>query len=179
MVVSKAAKRYAKAFFEIAQEKGSLEVVAEDFAGISTAIEASEELVNFLKAPLISSEKRVEVLNALFSGKVNSLTLELLLFLERKGRLNVTQQTLGEFAVLHDQFKNVQRISITSAFTMADAQVEAIKKRLSEKLNKNIEADVAVDASLIGGFKIKVGDQVHDLSVVTQLNKVRQSIVKA
>ena len=178
MVVSKAAKRYAKAFFEIAEEKGSLDAVAGDFGAIAAAIVQSGELNGFLKAPLISSEKRIEALKALFASKVNSLTLELLLFLERKGRLDITQDTLTEFAVLHDQFKNVQRISIISAFSMDDAQVSAITKRLEEKLNKNIVAEVAVEPGLIGGFKIKVGDQVHDLSVVTQLKKIKQSIVK-
>ncbi len=179
MIVSKAAYRYAVAFFDLAQEKGLTDVVAKDFAGIANAIEKSEELKNFLNAFLISSERKVQALKSIFSGKVDSLTLDLLLFLEKKGRLNIAQATINEFTKLHDNLKNVQRVKLITAYEMDKAQLMSIEKRLEEKLNKKIVAEVKVEPSLIGGFKIKVGDQVHDLSVATQLNKLMKSIVKA
>jgi len=179
MIVSKAAKRYARAFFSIAQEKSSTEVIADDFAAIANAIEHSKELDSFLKAPLISSEKRVEALKAMFESRISQLSLEFLLFLERKGRLDITQDTLTEFATLNDELKNIQRVSITSAFEMDKTQIESITKRLKDKLNKNIVAAVKIEPELIGGFKIQVGDQVNDLSIATQLSRLKQSIVKA
>jgi len=179
MTVSKAAKRYARAFFGIAQEKNNVDVVAEDFAGIASAVEQSNELQSLLKAPFVSSERRVAALKAIFESKINKLSLEFLLFLEKKNRLDITQDTLQEFAGLNDELKNIQRVSITSAFEMDNAQVESITKHLQEKLNKNIVADVKVAPELIGGFKVKVGDQVSDLSIATQLDRLKQSIVKA
>ena len=179
MLTSKAAKRYAKAFFDIAQEKNSLEVVADDFTAVGAAIEASEELNSFLTAPLISSEKRVAVLKATLESRVNKLTFEFLIFLEKKGRLDITADVAAAFSDLYDEVKNVQRISITSAFEMADDQVEAVKSRLQLKLQKTIVAEVKVEPTLIGGFKVQVNDDVYDLSVETQLKKLKQSIIKA
>ena len=101
------------------------------------------------------------------------------MFLERKGRLDIFTDVIYEFAKLNDRLNNVERISITSAFPMADEQVTAIKERLQQKLSKSIIAEVKVEPGLIGGFKVKVGDQVYDLSVVTQLDKIKQSVVKA
>ena len=179
MKVSKAAKRYARAFLGIAQEKNRVEAVANDFEGIVSAIEKSDDLQNFLGAPLISSEKRIAALKAMFESRIDKLSLEFLLFLERKNRLDITQDTLIEFAGLNDELKNIQRVSITSAFEMDKAQVESITKRLQEKLNKNIVAEVKIEPELIGGFKVKDGDQVSDLSIKTQLSRLKQSIVKA
>ena len=71
MIISKAAARYAKAFFDIAQEKSALEAVNSDFEALGAAIENSKELNRFLKAPLISSENRVAALKALFETKNN------------------------------------------------------------------------------------------------------------
>jgi F-type H+-transporting ATPase subunit delta len=156
-----------------------IDVVANDFVGIANAIEKSVEFKNFLNAFLISSDKKVMALKTLFSGKVNSLTLEFLLFLEKKGRLNTTLATINEFTKLHDNLKNVQRVVLVTAFEIDKIQLSSIEKRLEEKLNKKIVAEVKVEPSLIGGFKIKVGDQVCDLSVATQLNKLKMSIVKA
>lgn len=179
MVISKAAKRYAKAFFAIAQESNSLEVVIADFQAVANVLEQSIELDSFLKAPLITSEKRKAVLKALFELKVDKLTLEFFYFLERKNRLDITKDVITEFVGLHDELMNVRRIVIISAFAMDKGQVDKIKSRLQEKLQKNIIAEVIVDSSLIGGFKVKVGDSVFDLSIETQLNKLKQSIVKA
>jgi F-type H+-transporting ATPase subunit delta len=179
MIVSKAAKRYARAFFKIAQEKKCLDKVTSDFASIVILLEDSAELNSFFKAPLISSENKKVALKALFSGRVHELTLELLIFLADKNRLEITQDTLLEFSDLSDALNNIQRVLISSAFELDKAQVESITKRLHEKLNKNIVAQVRVEPTLIGGFKVKVGDLVHDLSVATQLNKLKQNIVKA
>ncbi|MCH2206307.1 MAG: ATP synthase F1 subunit delta [Lentisphaerales bacterium] len=179
MIISKAATRYAKAFFDIAQEKSALEAVNNDFEAIGAAIEKSGEFSDLLKAPLISSEKRVAALKALFEKKADKTTFEFLMFLEKKGRLDILADVIYEFAKLNDRLNNVERISITSAFPMADAQVSAIKERLQQKLSKSIVAEVKVEPGLIGGFKVKVGDQVYDLSVVTQLEKIKQSVVKA
>ena len=179
MIISKAAARYAKAFFDIAQEKSALQAVADYFEAIGAVIEKSGEFDALLKAPLISSEKRVAALKALFEAKADKTTFEFLIFLESKGRLGILNDVISEFAKLNDRLNNVERISITSAFEMDADQVAAISNRLQEKLNKSIVAEVTVEPGLIGGFKVKVGDQVHDLSVVTQLNKVKQSVVKA
>jgi F-type H+-transporting ATPase subunit delta len=179
MKISKAAARYAKAFFAIAQEKSALKAVVDDFEAIGAAIENSKEFNSFLKAPLISSEKRVAALKALFEAKANKTTFEFLLFLVKKSRLDILADVISEFAKLNDRLNNVERISITSAFPMAADQVEAIKTRLQQKLSKGIVAEVKVEPGLIGGFKIKVGDQVYDLSIETQLKQLKQSVVKA
>ena len=84
MIISKAATRYAKAFFDIAQEKSALKAVSDDFEAIGAAIEKSGEFVSLLKAPLISSEKRVAALKALFEAKADKTTFEFLMFLEKK-----------------------------------------------------------------------------------------------
>ena len=179
MKISKAAARYAKAFFAIAQEKSALEAVISDFEAIGAVIEKSREFNQFLKSPLISSEKRVAALKALFESKIDKTSFEFLIFLERKSRIDILADVIAEFAKLNDRLNNVERISITSAFPMDDDQVEAIKARLQQKLGKSILAEVKVEPGLIGGFKIKVGDQVHDLSIEAQLNRLKQSVVKA
>ncbi len=158
MIVSKAAKRYAKAFFDLAQEKSALEAVVSDFEAIGAAIENSMEFNTFLKAPLISSEKRVAALKALFESKIDKTTFEFLIFLERKNRIDILSGVISEFAKLNDRLNNIERISITTAFPMADDQVAAIKAQLQKKLGKSILAEVVVEPGLIGGFKIKVGD---------------------
>lgn len=179
MLVSKAAKRYAKAFFDIAGEQSCLDEVRADFQALFSVVTESLELQNILQAPLVSTDKKTEVIKALFEGKVAKTTLDFLLFLARKKRSEIIADVATVFEELYCQKINKIKISITSAFEMETAQVDAICSRFKENLGKDIEADVMVDAALIGGFKVRVGDIVHDLSIKTQLTTLKQSIAKA
>ena len=49
-------------------------------------------------------------------------------------------------------------------------------KRLEVKFGKKIEANVSVDAALIGGIKIIVGDTVIDASVKGQLQSLAYTL---
>jgi F-type H+-transporting ATPase subunit delta len=62
---------------------------------------------------------------------------------------------------------------------MADTQVSAVTAKFKAELGKEIVAEVKVVPELIGGFKVQVGDLVHDLSIKSQLNKLKQQVAKA
>lgn len=179
MAHSKAAQRYAKAIFDIATEKGALEVVKSDFEALNTAANESIEFQSFLQAPLLKSETRIEILKALFAEKLNALTFEYLLFLESQKRTEILGELAAAFLSRYEELNNIQNITVTSAFAMETTQLDSIKAKLNAKLNKEIVAEVNVDPELIGGFRVQVGDQVKDLTVKTQLAVLQASIVNA
>jgi F-type H+-transporting ATPase subunit delta len=70
-------------------------------------------------------------------------------------------------------------VKITAAHELSDQQLTAMKQKLGDRYGKKIEAKVSVDPSLIGGFKIQVGDQIQDYSIATKLDKFEQGVIKA
>jgi F-type H+-transporting ATPase subunit delta len=81
------------------------------------------------------------------------------------------QQVCEELGIL--------KVQITAAHALTDAQLTAMKQKLHDRYQKQIDADVSVDPSLIGGFKIKVGDLIRDFSIVTQLDQFEKSVINA
>jgi F-type H+-transporting ATPase subunit delta len=81
MTNSKTARRYNLALYDIAAEKKSVDAVVSDFTGIQKSIADSKELANFIITPIISLNKKADVVKALFTGKVNELTIKFLVYL--------------------------------------------------------------------------------------------------
>ncbi len=179
MLTSKAAKRYAKAFFSLAQDKGKLDEVRADFNALAELAAQSEELNTFLSSPLVAQDKRLELLKSLFEGKIGATAMSFVTFLNQKDRTPVLAAVCEYFEVFCNEAANVQLVTITSAQELSDAQVKAIEVKLEAKLNKTVKASTEIDAALLGGFKIAIGDQVIDHSITAQLNSLKQSIVNA
>jgi len=70
---------------------------------------------------------------------------------------------------LYEQFKTryegVLDAKVISAFAMSDAQLRDLVTDLEAKFKRKIDAKVSVDADLIGGVIVEIGDEVLDASV--------------
>ena len=76
------------------------------------------------------------------------------------------------FARLQREHDGVVKAVITSAFALSDADKASLIEGLAKKYGKRVEAEVKVDASLIGGARIQVGDDVIHASVRDTLDKM-------
>ena len=80
------ASRYAKSLLDLAVEKGQLEEVNKDMLMFSNLVKENRDLLLMLKSPIVTHDKKLAVLNQIFEGKVNDLTLAILRILTRKQR---------------------------------------------------------------------------------------------
>jgi F-type H+-transporting ATPase subunit delta len=176
MSVTKVAKRYAQALFELAEEKKLLDDVARELGEFTICLGGSQELRNFISDPVLTPDQKKSVIHSLFDKQLNGFLLNFLLFLVDKRRLNLIAETAKIFNRSYLEYKNVIAVEITSAFSMDQEQVESICQKLQKKFNKDVHSHVMIDAGLIGGFKLKTPEIVYDFSFKTQLERFRQSI---
>ena len=174
-----AASRYTKALFNMAWEQGQLDEVEVNMAGIAKTLEGSSELSQFLDNLLIPAPKRLETLEALFKDRVAKVTYEFILLLEEKKRMSLLPTCCLVFRDLYYDLKGVLRVTATSAHPMSEQQREGLVNRLEVKFSKSIELETQVDPSLIGGFKVQIGDQIFDSSVSTSLELLEQRLIHA
>ena len=80
-------------------------------------------------------------------------------------RLDVLPEIADRFEALRNEFEGVVDARISSAFPLSDAQLDEIVGALQAKYGRTVKASVNVDADLIGGVSIRVGDEVMDASV--------------
>lgn len=181
MAQSKAARRYAKAFFDLAVETGAVDEVRTDLVELSQCLAGSPELVRFLGNFSVAPDLRIQILGDLLEkrGHAHNLLTRFVLFLEEKKRMPLLQEIIAEFESFYDRHVGILRVDVTSAIPLTAAQQTALKERLGTKFGKRIEASYGENPTLLGGFQVKVGDTVYDSSLETQLRSLNRKLATA
>ena len=169
--------RYANALAEFAEEKNSLEQVADDMLLLEETLSNSKELRVVLKSPVINKEQKESVLKAIFSDKVNKVTMDFILFVNNKNRENFLFDITKRFNQIRNDKLNRVEAEIISTVDFSEEQKSNLQKQLTEFSKKEVIPTFKIDESLIGGFTVKINDTVIDASVKQQLNKLRKSLV--
>ena len=177
IVPSRAARRYAKALFDLALETGQMDAVKDDLSSLQVLSLESREFERFLGDYRLPRPIREKLLTDMLAGRLQALSLRFLTFLESKRRLGLLGQICGAFMSLHDRMNGIVRGQLMSAFDLAGTDVAAISGRVEATLEGHLLLNVAVDSDLLGGFRLRIGDVIHDFSVAGQLRRMKQRLV--
>ena len=166
----RAASRYVKSLLTLAEEQKVLDQVHGDMQLLDSVCKSNNDFRLMLKSPIIKHDKKLSILEAIFKSKVHKLTMAIITILTEKNREPLLPAIASEFHHAYNVHKGIQKASITTTVPMdasTKAEIEAIVKKLSNK--GQVEIEQKVDASLIGGFILNVGDRQIDASVKTKL----------
>ena len=170
---------YARSLFELAADAGGDEKVteiADEIEQICDLISSNQELEKFLSSPIIDSAKRNEALSAIFSNRVTDLTLRFLLVLNNKGRLNHLQQIAVAYDQLVQHAMGRVEVDIFTPTAIDADSINTIKATVQKMLRKEPVLHTYVDAAMLGGVKLRIGDLLIDGSVQTKLRRLSESI---
>ena len=172
-------RRYAATLIDVAAETEDTEPVQEDVERLAATLRQSEELVSFVSDRLVSPAVRARVLQELFSGKLQGLTLNFLLLLARRRRTYLLPAVLEAFVALAAERRGIASAEVRSAVALSAEQAEQLRTRLSACTGKQIHLQVRIDEALGGGLIARVGDTVFDGSLNTQLERLHRQLVGA
>lgn len=178
-MVSKAARRYANAFLEMAVSQNTLEKIKDDILTIQSTIEGSKELKLFLRNPIIKKVTKLDALEAIFGNKVQDHTMSLIHILSEKGREDLLLDITKAFIAFYKIHHGIIDVDVRTAFDLTDDQIGKLQKALESSTNKKVEMDIAVDKDLIGGLTVRIDDTVYDGSVKYQLGKLKEKFTAA
>lgn len=168
------ASRYAKALIDLAAEQNVVEPVKKDIELFIDTCKASTELQAVLKNPILSLDKKANILDALFGDKLNKLILDFFKIAVRKGRAQVLYATAKEYINQYNILKNVVKASVTSSSPLSKDNIAQIEAVVKDATKGEVMLTTKVDPSLIGGFVLKVGDRQFDTSISGKLRKLKK-----
>lgn len=171
------AQRYAGAWLDAAVEKESLDSIRGEIAAFEQLCRDSEPFVEFITDKVIPGDVKQRILGELFEGKVQDITLNFLYLLASRRRARYLPEILEACREILDEWDGVVNADVTSAVALSSEQEGDLKTGLEGYTGKSVRMKTAVNPDLIGGFVVRVGDQVFDSSLATQLQRVRQSLV--
>jgi F-type H+-transporting ATPase subunit delta len=171
--------RYAKSLLELAAEQGVLEDVHNDMLTFSQVCADSRDFLLMLKNPVIKHDKKRAILNKVFEGKVNKLTMAIFDIITRKNREPILPSMAIEFHNQYNVFKRIEVAKVTSAVPLDKDIKEKIKKIVAQiSPFETVELTEIVDKDIIGGFILKVGDKQIDDSIRTKLKALELKFSK-
>lgn len=170
--------RYGRAFFDYAKDANCLSELKAELDELRAAIDENPELLNLLSDPVLNSSEKSAVIDAIkqpFSVQAQEI-LSLLLTYDRYDDFD---EIVDYFDRLYYQDQQIAHGVVTSATSLSDEQVKQIGAAYAERFGiKRVELDNKVDASLIGGVVLEVGDHLIDGSIKNRLNKLRAQLSK-
>ncbi len=172
------AYRYAKSLIDLAQENNTLEATKEDMAFFVQTLKANTQLQAVLRNPIVSHDKKVKVLQAIFGGKVSASTEAFFKIMVNKSRAEILYPTAQEFVNQYNIKKGVVKASVVSAAPLSEANKQVIIDEVKRLGGNEVQLQTKVDASLIGGFILNVGDRQIDTSVATSLQKLKKEFAQ-
>jgi F-type H+-transporting ATPase subunit delta len=176
-MADRAASRYVKSLLGLAVEKGVLEQVHQDMLLFAKVVEENRELRLALNNPIIKHEKKRDILELLFKGKVNPLTLAIFDIITKKHREPLLLAIAKGFHDAYNSYKEIGVATVISAVALDASlknEVLALVRKLSER--KEVELIEKVDPSLIGGFVLNVGDRQIDASMKSRLKALKVNL---
>jgi len=179
-IVSGMAGRYATALFELALESKAVDQVQSDLKAFDALVASSPDLARLVRSPVFSADEQAKALAAVL-GKagIKGIAANFLRVVAGNRRLFAVREIIRGFNALVARHKREVTAQVTVAEQLNDARMNDIRSALREVTGKDVQVDVAVDPSIIGGLKVKLGSRMVDASLRTKLNSIKFAMKEA
>lgn len=175
MIVTAAARRYAKALFDLAQEHARLDSILAEFQSFLRLLAQSPELKFILKHP--NDRQREQVLSHLFKQHVSELFLNFLSLVLKNRRYDLLDQIYDDLQSRYDALNNRIRAIATTAIPLSEQKLSELSREIARYVKADVRLENTIDPSIIGGIIIQLNGQVFDASFREQFKKLKQTLI--
>ena len=174
------AGRYATALFELALEENAVDQVAADLKSFDAMVASSPDLTRLVRSPVFSAGDQAKALVAVLEkAGIKGIAANFLRIIAQNRRLFAAREMIRGFNRLVAKHKGEVTAEVTVAEALNDARMAEIRDALKSVSGKDVQIDVTVDPSIIGGLKVKLGSRMVDASLRTKLNSIKFAMKEA
>ncbi len=171
------ARRYARALYELAEEKKQLDSVAADLGSLQVLLKVSAEFREVTSNPRLTRAQAVESMKKVASlAKLNPLTQNFLTLLAHNSRLNLLENAIKVFLADLTARRGEFIAEVTTPKALASEQQEQLSKQLDKIAGGKVHLVIKEDASLLGGLVVKLGSRLIDASVKGKLARLERQL---
>jgi F-type H+-transporting ATPase subunit delta len=170
--------RYAKSLMDLAIERNELDQAFEGMQVVLDACKENRELRVVLQSPLVSADQKSKILADIFKD-IAPMVLQFIEVVVRKKREPLLQQIANDLITMYKVHNNIRSYSVTTASPLNDELRTKVRKIIDEQgRGGTVELEEKLDPKIIGGFVIRLGDQLYDASLRSRFNDLRSEFSK-
>jgi len=178
--VSGVAGRYATALFDLARDEKSIDSVKADLDKFAALLTDSPDLERLVRSPVFTADVQGKALGAILEkAGIGGITAKFLQVLTANRRLFAVNDVIRAFRTLVAKFRGEATAEVTVAEQLSDKNLDALKAALKSVSGKDVDLNVNVDPSIIGGLIVKLGSRMVDSSLRTKLNSIKHAMKEA
>ena len=164
--------RYARALFMVTEKRGETLVALDDLIGVRDLLARGGRVASFLAAPQMRLADKRQMLARALAERVNRAVAVFVDLLLRKKRLASLAEIVDTFEALVEASQGIRRAHVVSATPLVESERSRLLAALEGYTKGKIKLTAGVDASVMGGAMVRIGDRVVDRTVRTLLDAV-------
>lgn len=173
-------RRYAKALYKVAVERGDAESLYGMMNRLTQAAAAQPPLRDAIANPFVSAGDKTALLaTAAGSSQTDTTFTDFLSLLAHNKRMSLAIDIARAYASLYRQERGIRKVDVVSAAELSPDEENRLKKLIGDHLSGDaMEYSSHVDPDLIGGFTVGIDNERLDASVRNELKQLRLNLLK-
>ena len=167
----------AKVLFSVFKENNVDQLGSEMLTTLSKISSSSKKFKHFLLTKRIELNIKKEILSNIFSDILNQSQLDLVFCLLYSIDFNHLKSIDRKYQKLMQDFTGHVNVTAVTVNKLSELELSDLKFNIKSKINRDVSIDNIADKAILGGIKLKVGNTLIDGSLLTKLEKLKQSMV--
>jgi F-type H+-transporting ATPase subunit delta len=175
--VEEIAEVYARALFEVAEERDLLDPIHDELTQFSDALSENRQLQTFFFSPYFSTEEKKAGLKKAVTGADPAFMNFLEALIERH-RMPAIFRIKDRYQDMWEDARDLLPVEVTSAIELDSSTVASIGGRIGEQTKRTVELKSTVDPDILGGIVLRVGNVILDASIRNRLEQLRKQVAR-
>jgi F-type H+-transporting ATPase subunit delta len=179
-IVSGMAGRYATALFDLARDGNAIDAVKADLDRFDALVAESADLARLVRSPVFSAEEQIQALTSILDrAGIGGLAAQFLKLITSNRRLFAVRDMARGYRELVADYTGEATADVTVAEELKGDHLDALRSALKSVSGKDVDLNVKVDPSIIGGLVVKLGSRMVDTSLRTKLTAIKHAMKEA
>jgi len=171
------AERYASALFELALADKKLDQVEGDLGRFDALLASSEDMRRLVNSPVFSTDEQVRAIGGVLDKmKITGLVGNFMRVVAQNRRAFTMPHIKAAFKKLLADHRGEVTAQVAVAAALKPAQTKELKAALKSVVGKDVDLQIDIDPSLLGGMIVKIGSRQIDTSLRTKLSSLKLAL---
>jgi len=167
------ARPYAEALFQ--SSRADLNGTSQWLDSLA-AVAGNPQLLQYAGNPKVTDREVYDLVAGIVRQPLPASAQNFLRMVIENGRLSALPEVAAQFRAMKNAQSGASDAVVYSAFPIPAAQLGDVAQTLERRFGRKLNVTVQEDASLIGGIRVVVGDEVLDTSVKARLEQMKAAL---
>lgn len=172
-------RRYAKALYKFALDRKATRDVYDRMLTLEQSFEQQPALQEVMDNPYVKNADKLKLLaTAAGIDKDDEVMVDFFKLLDQNRRFEMARSIAIAYRLLYRQENNIYQVHVTSAAPLSSDEENKLKEIITRHLHGgSMEYSSAVNPELIGGFVVKIDNELLDASISNELKQLRIKLI--